>query len=321
VTVDTTALVALAAIQDAAHRLRGVVKRTPLLPAPELSRRLGVPVRLKCEQFQAVGAFKIRGAYNALARLSSAELARGVVTHSSGNHGQAVAYAARTLGVRAVVVMPASAARVKVDGVRRLGGEVVTVALSTEREVRAEELVKAEGLILIPPYESLDVIAGQATCGLEIIEEWPEVRTILVPVGGGGLIAGIARAVAASGAEVAVIGVEPIGAAKLSAALQAGHPVRLEHTASLADGLLPRSIGRLAFAQMDGVVREAVTVADADLALAVRFLHQEAGLRVEPSGAATTAALLSGRCRPAGPTVGVISGGNVDPELFAGLVS
>jgi threonine dehydratase len=316
----TGATVPLEAIRDAARRLRGIATATPLVDVPSLSRRLGLPVRLKAEHLQPIGAFKIRGAYNAIARLEPAERARGVVTHSSGNHGQAVAYAARQLGVRAVVVMPAGAARVKVEGVRRYGGEVVFVSVPAEREAKAAALAEAEGLVPIPPYENPDVIAGQATCGLEILDAWPQVGTILVPVGGGGLIGGIARAVALLRPEVQVIGVEPTGAAKLSAALAAGQPVRLKETASLADGLLPLSVGQLPFAQLRGVVREAVAVTDEELAGAVRFLHEEVGLRVEPSGAATTAALLAGRVRPTSPTVAVVSGGNVDPGLFESLV-
>lgn len=310
----------LAAIREAAGRLRGVATRTPLLDVRALSARVGVPVRLKAEHLQPIGAFKIRGAYNAIARLSPPERARGVVTHSSGNHGQAVAYAARLLGVRAVIVMPSGAAQVKVEGVRRHGGEVVFVSVPAERESRAAELAAAEGLVPVPPYENPDVIAGQATCGLEILEDWPEVGTILVPVGGGGLIGGIARAVAALRPDLRIVGVEPTGAAKLAAALGAGRPVRLERTSSLADGLLPLAVGQLPFAQLAGVVREAEAVTEEELAGAVRFLYREAGLRVEPSGAATTAALLAGRIRPTGPTAAVVSGGNVDPGVFESLV-
>jgi threonine dehydratase len=247
--------------------------------------------------------------------------ARGVITYSSGNHGQAVAYAARLLGIRAVVVMPERAPAVKVDGVRRLGGEVVIAGnTSSERYQKAQALAEDEGLALVPPFESLDVIAGQGTCGLEILEQLPEVETILVPVGGGGLIAGIAAAVAAIKPSVRVVGVEPVGAPKLARALEAGRPVKLEHTESMADGLLPLSIGNLPFAVLSPVVREAVQVSEAEIAEAVRFLFQEGGLSAEPSGAVTTAALLSGRVRPTGTTVAVISGGNVDPALLQRLV-
>jgi threonine dehydratase len=177
------------------------------------------------------------------------------------------------------------------------------------------------GLTVVPPYESLDVIAGQGTCGLEILDEWPAVETILVPVGGGGLIAGISAAVAALKPKVRVIGVEPVGAPKLSRALQAGRPVKLDHTESMADGLLPLAIGTLPFSLLSGVVRETVLLTEDEIAAGVRFLFHEMQLSPEPSGAVTTAALLSGRVRPRGPTVAILSGGNVDPVLLQRLVT
>jgi threonine dehydratase len=243
-----------------------------------------------------------------------------VVTHSSGNHGLAVAWAARRLGVSAVVVMPADAPRIKLDGVRALGAELVLVPDRALREPTAERLVRERGLAFVPPYDHVDVIAGQGTCGLEILEQCPAVGTILVPVSGGGFLAGIATAVAALKPEVRLIGVEPEGAAKLSAALAAGGPARIEHPTSMADGLLAPAIGRLPFAQMAGVVREAVQVSEAGLARAVRWLWERQGWRVEPSGAAAVAALLAGLPRAAGPIVAVVSGGNVDDAVFARLI-
>jgi len=312
--------VPLQALRTAARDLAGVAVRTPLLPNPELSRVAGVPVRLKCEHLQRVGAFKIRGAYTAVSRIPAEDRQRGVITYSSGNHGQAMAFAARQLGIRAVVVMPERAPAIKVEGVRRLGGEAIIAGNSSaERYERARQLAADEGLTMVPPFESLDVIAGQGTCGLEILEEFPEVQTILVPVGGGGLIAGIASAVAALKPEVRVIGVEPAGAPKLARALAAGHPVRLEHTESLADGLLPLSIGELPFKVLSGLVREAVQVSEDEIVAGLRFLHQ-AGLAAEPSGAVTTAAVLAGRVDLGGPTVAVVSGGNADPALLQRLL-
>ncbi len=316
----TTQSVSLEDIREAASLLEGVAVRTPLVQASGLSALLGVPVALKCEHRQPIGAFKVRGAYTAIARLSVEARARGVVTHSSGNHGQAVAYASRLLGIRSVIVMPEKASKVKVDGVRRHGGEVVLVKNRNERESRCAELAAEQGLAPIPPYEHPDVIAGQGTCGLEIVEQWPEVNTILVPVGGGGLLAGIATAASALRPGIRIIGVEPSGAAKLSSALAAGRPVAIDRAESLADGLLPLSVGRLPFEHFQGLVREAIQVTDDELAGAVKYLYRELQLAVEPSGAATTAAVLSGRCRPTGPTVAVISGGNIDPELFHRLV-
>jgi len=313
--------VSLESLRAAARVLDGVAVRTPLLDLPDLGARLGVPVSLKCELLQPIGAFKIRGAYNAIAR-AVAGGARGVVTQSSGNHGQAVAFVARRFGLRAVVVMPESTPAVKVDGVRRHGGEVVLAGAtrSAEQAARAEAIARDEGLAMIPPFNHPDVIAGQGTCGLEILEQRPDVGTILVPVSGGGLLAGISVAVAALAPDVRLVGVEPAGAAKLTAALAAGAPRTLEHTESMADGLLSRSVGDLTFEILRRVVREAVTVSEDDIAAAVRYLHHQTDLRPEPSGAVALAALLAGRLRPDGPTVAVVSGGNVHPELYQRLV-
>jgi threonine dehydratase len=218
--------------------------------------------------------------------------------------------------------MPESTPRVKVDGVRRHGGEVVLAGArrSAEQGARAEAIAREEGLAMIPPFDHPDVIAGQGTIGLEILEQRPDVGTILVPVSGGGLISGISVAVAALAPAVEVVGVEPEGAAKLAAALAAGAPRTLAHTDSMADGLLSRSVGTLTFDVMRGVVRRSVTVTEAEIAAAVRYLHHHTDLRPEPSGAVAVAALLAGRLRPAGPTVAVVSGGNVDPDLYQRLV-
>ena len=309
------------AIRSASTALEGVAVTTPLLSVPALSSVAKVPVRLKCEHLQPVGAFKLRGAYTAIIRIPPSLRDRGVITYSSGNHGQAVAFAARLLGIRAVVVMPQRAPAIKVAGVKRLGGEVVIAGnSSSERYEQARRMAEEQGLAMVPPYESLDVIAGQATCGREILEAYPEVETIIVPVGGGGLIAGIAAAVAAFSPKVRVIGVEPVGAPKLARALEAGRPVLLDHTESVADGLLPLAIGQLPFSILFGSVHDAVQVTEPEIVDAVRFLYREADLTVEPSGAVTTAALLTGKVAPVGPTVAVVSGGNVDPDLFQRLV-
>ena len=307
-------------VRAAARRLEGVAVRTPLVEVAALSARAGVPVSLKCEQLQPIGAFKIRGAYNAVSKLGKSG-ARGVVTQSSGNHGQAIAYAARKFGLRAVVVMPASTPAIKVEGIRRHGGEVVFAGAirSLEQQAKAEEIERDEGLVMIPPFDHPDVIAGQATCGLELVEQRPDVEHVVVPVSGGGLLSGICIAVSALRPSAQVIAVEPEGAAKLTAAFAAGGPTTLDRTESIADGLLTRSIGRLTFPIIQRVVREVAQVTEDEIAGAVRFLHHEARLRVEPSGAVTTAAILSGRLRLGGPTVAVVSGGNVDPDLFQRL--
>jgi threonine dehydratase len=217
--------------------------------------------------------------------------------------------------------MPESAPRIKVDGVRRHGGEVVFAGRvrSLEQGQRAEALARDEGLVMIPPFDHPDVVAGQGTVGLEIVEQRPDVEVVLSPVSGGGLLAGIAVAVAALRPGARIVAVEPAGAAKLTAALAAGEPRTLERTESMADGLLTRSIGSFTFPIIQRTVREAVQVGEDEIAAAVRFLHHEAGLRVEPSGAVTTAAILARRVRLGGPTVAVVSGGNVDPELFQRL--
>ena len=309
-------------VRRAAAAIEGVAVRTPLIEMPALAALVGHSVALKCEQLQPIGAFKVRGAYNAIQRIPATVRSRGVITYSSGNHGQAVAWAAAKVGVRAVIVMPNTAPQIKVDGVKKLGGEVVFVGpRSVDRKHKAEEICAAEGLAMIPPFDHPDVIAGQGTCGLEILEQWPHADTILVPVGGGGLLAGICVAVAGTHPETRVVAVEPEGAAKLTAAMRAGAPEQLASTASLADGLLTLSVGSMTFPLIKPVIHEVVTVTDDDITLAMRFLHREAGLKVEPSGAATTAALLSGKVRPRGATVVVVSGGNVDEELFDRLMS
>ncbi len=318
---DAPAGPSLADLREAAAGLAGVAVRTPVVDAPFLAEAAGVPVALKCESEQPMGAFKARGAYTALRRMDPAARARGVITYSSGNHGQAVAWAARMFGVRAVVVMPETAPRIKVEGVKGFGGEVVFAPpTSPARKAMAEEIAAREGLAIVPPFDHPDIIAGQGTCGLEILEQRPDVAAILVPVGGGGLLAGICAAVEALRPGVEVVGVEPEGAAKLTAAWAAGHPVALERTGSVADGLLPLSIGSLTFPIIRRVVRRVVTVGDADIRRAVAMIHAGLGLRVEPSGAATAAAVLAGLTLP-GPTVCVASGGNVDDALFRELTA
>ncbi len=301
-------------VRDAAERLRGVAVRTPLRYVEPLA------AYLKLENLQPMGAFKIRGAYNAISRMPQAVRRQGVMTYSSGNHGQAVAYAAQLLGLRAVVVMPETAPAVKVAGVKRWGGEVVFAGrTSQDRQVKAEELAARDGLAVVPPFDHPDIVAGQATVGLEIAADLPDVATVVVPVGGGGLISGVVVGLAAAGSVARVWGVEPAGAPKLARSLAAGRPVRLERTASLADGLITLSVGDIPFAQLarhrDHLAGVALVEDDA-LRDAVHFLWRECRVAVEPSGAATTAALRSGAVRPVPPTVLVVSGGNVDPALL-----
>lgn len=310
--------------REAARGLEGVAVRTPLLAAPALATAAGVPVWLKPELLQPVGAFKLRGAFTAVRRLPESARARGLVTHSSGNHGQAVAWAGQHFGIRAVIVMPESTPRVKVDGARRWGGEVVFAGAvrGPEQLAEAERLAADEQLAMIPPFDHPDVMAGQGTIGLEIAEELPDAAMVLVPVSGGGLIAGVAAALAELRPDVEVVGVEPAGAAKLSAALAAGRPVPLpEPGRSIADGLLARQIGSLTWPVLSRFVRRAVTVTEDEIGAAVATLYHSAGLVVEPSGAATAAALLARRIVPSGPVVALVSGGNIDPALLERLVA
>jgi threonine dehydratase len=313
--------VTLDSIREAAAGLVGVAERTELRFMPELSAQAGVPVHLKLESQQPTGAFKTRGAWTAVRRLPPEQRVRGVITYSSGNHGQAVAFAAHRLGLRAVIVMPETAPRTKIEGVKRWGGETVFAGRTSEdRYQRATELQASEGLTMIPPFDHPDVVAGQATVAVEILEQLPEVEWVAAPVGGGGLAAGIAAALAALKPAARLATVEPEGSAALAAALKAGHIVRLEHTASIADGLLPLSVGKLNFAILKGRA-EPVLVSEAAIAEATRWLNVEQQLVVEPSGAVTTAAVRSGAFRPTGPTVLVVSGGNADATVLAQLAA
>ncbi|HLZ46619.1 MAG TPA: threonine/serine dehydratase [Gemmatimonadales bacterium] len=303
-------------IHDAVASLRrsGIARRTRLLYVAELG------AHLKLESEQPMGAFKIRGAYNAIRKLPEAARRRGVITYSSGNHGQAVAYAAKHFGIRAVVTMPETAPKVKVEGVKKWGGEVEFAGRTSEdRRVKAEEIAARDGLAIVPPFDHPDIVAGQATVALEIVEQLPEVATVVVPVGGGGLISGVVTGLAAAGSEADVWGVEPAGAPKLHHSLAAGKVVRLDKTGSIADGLITLNVGDIPFAELSRErerIRGVVLVDDDSIRAAVQFLWRTVKLAVEPSGAATTAALLAGAVPRAKTTVLVVSGGNVDPSLL-----
>lgn len=316
-----TDLVAIESIRDAARALRGVAVRTPLLPVRWLADLVGAPVRLKCEQFQPIGAFKLRGAYTMVARLSEDDRARGVVTYSSGNHAQAVAFAAREFRIPAVIVMPDNAPRVKVEGARRLGAEVIEEGRTSEERRRRAEVVQAEReLVMIPPFDHPDIIAGQGTVGLEILEDWPQVETVLVPIGGGGLISGVAAAIKRARPEVRVVGVEPAGAPTLHSAVAAGEIVTLDHTESIADGLVPVRAGEHTFAHVLELVDDLVLVDDHAIRRATARLLLTGRLLVEFSGAATVAALLDGAWA-GGPVAAVLSGGNIDPARIPELLA
>lgn len=312
-------LVSLEDLRRAATVLRGVAVRTPLLPFDALSERIGTEAYIKPEMLQRGGAFKLRGAYHYVAALAPDVRARGIVAPSSGNHAQACALAARLFGVPCTVVMPTTVPAAKREGAVRYGARVELAGTTTaDRMRRAEEIVEAEGGALVPPYDHPMIIAGQGTVGLEIAEDLPGVRTVLVPVGGGGLSAGVATAIKLLVPGARVIGVEPAGAPKLSTARAAGHPVLLERTSGLADGLLAVAVGDQPFRHHQAYLDEVVTVPDAALRPAMRLLLDRAKLVAEPSGAITVAALLEGLVQPEGPVVAVLSGGNIEwPGLSA----
>ena len=316
-TTAAEALVSLEDIRTAADRIRGVVVRTPLLHSYELSDELGAEVRLKCEQLQRAGAFKARGASNFVLQLPDDEVGRGVITYSSGNHAQAVALAARMRNTRAVVVMPTTSPRVKRDGAERLGAQVVLEGTtSLERKVRAEAIAQAEGLVMVPPFDHPWIIAGQGTVGLEIVEDWPEVDTVVIQVGGGGLASGVAAAVRALRPNARIIGVEPEGAAAMRAALDAGRPVQLAGVDTIADGLAPVRAGELTFRHLRELADDVVTVDDDAIRDTTRFLVLRQKLVVEYSGAAALAAVRRGRVRTGSRVAVILSGGNLDPSVF-----
>jgi threonine dehydratase len=320
------ALVTLADIEAAADRLRGVIARTPLLAYGRPDARWF----LKAESLQPIGAFKIRGAYAAIAALPATEQARGVITYSSGNHAQGVARAARLLGIRAVVVMPSDAPAIKRERVAADGAEIVTVGTASDERQRVAEALAAErGLSIIPPYDDDRIIAGQGTIGLEIVADLPDVAAVLVPIGGGGLASGVASAVKALRPSVRVIGVEPELAADARDSLARGEIVRWPAdrvSRTIADGTRTQALGVRTFAHLRARLDSIVTVSEAEIAAGVRLAAERVRLVVEPSGALTIAA-LSFHAREIGldaidgPLVAVVSGGNVDPDDYRGYLS
>jgi threonine dehydratase len=318
-----THIVTLEEIRQAADRIRNIARRTPLA---DVSGAAGRPLYLKCENLQPAGAFKIRGAYNMVAQLTADQRAHGVITYSSGNHGQAMALAARELGAHAVVVMPTTAPKNKIEGAKGFGAEVILAGTtSADRRQRAEAEASARGLTMVPPFDHEWIIAGQGTCGLEILEQCPDVAGVLVPIGGGGLVAGISAAIKQSKPDVKVIGVEPTGAAAMKASVDAGQLVTLPTTETVADGLMPVRPGDMAFAHVTRFVDAVVTVSDSAIVDAVFWIFANARVVAEPSGAATTAAVLCGALDAAmridGPIVAVVSGGNMAPERLADLLA
>lgn len=314
-------LVDLAAVQAARELLGNVSRVTPIEGSAPLSRSVGGPVSLKCENLQRTGSFKIRGAYVRIAKLSPAERAKGVVAASAGNHAQGVALAARLLGCDATVFMPDVAPLPKVEATKaygatiRMHGHTVDEAL-----VAATAWAERTGAVLIHPFNHVDVIAGQGTVGLEILEQCPDVKTIVVAAGGGGLISGIAVAVKSLRPEVKVIGVQASGAAAFRGSLQAGQPVALESMSTIADGIAVGCPGDVTFAHVRALVDDIVTVDEDALSRALLLCLERAKLVVEPAGAAAVAALMEDPTAFEPPVVAVLSGGNVDPVLLSKVI-
>jgi threonine dehydratase len=313
--VSTATFVTLEEIHAARERILPMAKVTPML---DVSSVAGRPLWLKCESLQPGGAFKIRGAYNMVGQLPEEDRRRGVITYSSGNHGQAVALAARALGAPSVVVMPTTAPKIKVEGAKNFGAEVVFEGTtSLHRRARAEAIAAARHLVMVPPFDHPWIIAGQGTLGLEILEQCPAAGTVLVPIGGGGLISGVAAAIKLTKPGVSVIGVEPSGAAAMKNSIDAGEVRTLEGAKSIADGLMAARPGDLTFAHVRKFVDRIDTVEDTEIASAVRWLFVNAKVVAEPSGAATVAAALRESATYTPPVVAIISGGNLAPEDLA----
>jgi threonine dehydratase len=317
-------MVTLSDIQSAQSRLHGTAVRTHLIEFKLCDtdpRRLF----LKPENQQPIGAFKLRGAYNKIAALSLEDRKRGVITYSSGNHAQGVAYAARSLGIKAVIVMPGNAPEIKRQATAALGAEIVMVGSgSTERQLRAEELAEQHGYVIVPPYNDEQIIAGQGTIGLEILEDLPDVEMVLAPVGGGGMISGVAAAIKLNKAAVKVVGVEPEVAGDAQASLRAGKIVQFpadDVSRTIADGLRTQSIGPINFEHIRSYVDDIITVSEDEIRLAVKYLSQNPATIAEPSGAVAFAGFIfhASELPKTKLAVAVISGGNIDPAMLEEL--
>jgi threo-3-hydroxy-L-aspartate ammonia-lyase len=314
---NVTAAMDVDDVRAAAGRIRSFIHRTLLLPNRSISENAGFEVRLKCENLQRAGSFKIRGAMNALLQLGDEQRRRGVVAFSSGNHAQGVALASKLLGVRATIVMPEGSVASKVAATKAYGAEVVTSGITAAtRDTVAREIAEKNGASLIPPFDDERIISGQGTVGLEIMEEWPQVENIVVPLGGGGLLSGIALAATSLKPNVHVFGVEPRAGNDGEQSFRSGRIVTIEPPRTIADGARTLAIGTRNFAIMRERVRDVVSVDDDTLLDAVKFAMYRTKLVIEPTGALGIAAVLSRTLKLSGPTAIVISGGNLDFSLL-----
>ena len=310
-------------ILEAKKRLEGITRLTPLINSDILSEHSGYPVYVKCENLQRTGAFKIRGAYNTISQLSKEDLQAGVVAASSGNHAIAVSYVARMLGIRACVVLPSNTAPAKQAACRALGAELVFVGIaSEERLAKANELAKQEGLSLVHPFDDYRVICGNATIGLEIMDQLPEVEQVVVQIGGGALLAGISQGLRLSGFKGRIVGVEPAIGSRMTQAFAKGYPVDAENwQPSIADGLRTKKAGELTYPIVRQNVDEIVTLSEDEILQALNILVNECKLFVEPSSAVTVAAALSGKLEKGLKTVCLLSGGNTNIQTLAELLA
>ncbi|MER8911187.1 hydroxyectoine utilization dehydratase EutB [Mesorhizobium sp. M0854] len=319
----TTSRISLSEIHAARERIAGKVERTPTVPSRSLSQHLDAPVYLKLEHRQTTGAFKLRGASNAIASLTAEEKARGVVAASTGNHGRALAYAAQSQGIHATICMSRLVPQNKLDEIRRLGAEIRIVGNSqddAQREV--ERLVAEEGLIMLPPFDHPAIVAGQGTLGLEIIEQVPDAALVLVPLSGGGLAAGVAAAVKGVSPATKVMGVSMARGAAMKASLDAGHPVLVEELPTLADSL-GGGIGldnRLTFSMCRDLLDDVILLSEDEIAAGIRHAYEQEREIVEGAGAVGIAAVLAGKIRASGPTVLVLSGRNIDMTLHRKII-
>jgi threonine dehydratase len=319
--LPATALVTLDDVQNARKGLVGIVRETPLEPSRPLAALLSGPAWLKCENVQRAGSYKIRGAYTRISRLTDEERARGVVAASAGNHAQGVALAASLLGTAATVFMPVGAPLPKVAATKGYGARVELTGTSVDEALlAAQDYAERTDAVFIHPFDHPDVIAGQGSVGLEILEQCPDVRTIICGIGGGGLISGIAVVAKAANPPVRVIGVQAAGAASMVESIRAGTPVRLPSFGTIADGIAVGRPGDIPFAHVRDLVDDVVTVTEEDIARAMVMLIERAKLVVEPAGAVGVAALLSGVIRDPGPVVAVLTGGNIDPLLMMRVI-